>query len=91
MLRLAGRSPACTRAAGTTQRISSKALDPSQLLPRLGLYFVVSFAVGYGTMAFACNTKLFDFAAEKKLQRRLEMDEAVLEFREDIARASMAK
>uniref|UniRef100_A0A7S1MSP8 Uncharacterized protein n=1 Tax=Neobodo designis TaxID=312471 RepID=A0A7S1MSP8_NEODS len=69
----------------SSSRIGQEGRRPSptvaELGPRAAWLVVLGFAIGYGLMGFACKTRLFDFAAEKKMQRRLNIDEAILDLR----------
>jgi hypothetical protein len=75
-------------AAGDTERQSEsrRRLTGAPRWQRLSLGFSLSFVLGFLVQWFAIRTGLYETVADKKMQRRIEMDEMVLELRGNVAK-----
>jgi hypothetical protein len=51
---------------------------------RMAIIFAGAAAFGFTIEAFACQTRLYESVAQKKAERRHELDEFVSEFREKL-------
>ena len=53
---------------------------------RMSIIFACSFAIGFAIEVFACKTGLYQAVTHNKMQRRHQLDEIVVELRENIQR-----